>query len=94
MRIDKWTMKSREELKEVVARRMGGMDLSGCVVNTRDEKRRTCEGSSCQGQRLGDTILASLFSSRVVSCMKGQSGKAPTQLLNFMIMRCGMKSKS
>ena len=28
MRIDKWTMKSREELKEVVARRMGGMDMS------------------------------------------------------------------
>ena len=28
MRIDKWTMKSREELKEVVVRRMGGMDLS------------------------------------------------------------------
>lgn len=29
MRIDKWTMKSQEELKEVVARRMGGMDLIG-----------------------------------------------------------------
>lgn len=28
MRIDKWTQESREELKEVVARRMGGMDLS------------------------------------------------------------------
>ena len=29
MKIDKWTLKSREELKEGVARRMGGMDLSG-----------------------------------------------------------------
>lgn len=33
-----------------------------------------------------DTVLASLFSSNVVSCMKGQSGKAPFQLLNFMII--------
>ena len=28
MKIDKWTLKSQEELKEVVARRMGGMHLS------------------------------------------------------------------
>ena len=28
MRIDKWMMKSREELKKAVARRMGGMDMS------------------------------------------------------------------
>ena len=28
MRIDKWTMKAQEELKKVVVRRMGGMDLS------------------------------------------------------------------
>ena len=33
-----------------------------------------------------DTVLASLFSSNVVSCMKGQSGKAPFHLLNFMII--------
>lgn len=33
-----------------------------------------------------DTVLASLFSSNVASCMKGQSGKAPFQLLNFMII--------
>ena len=110
MRIYKWTMKSREELKEVVARRMGSMDLSGeeqrititmtitiTIYRERhrvDEKRRSWEVSSCQGQRLGDTTLASLFSSRVVSCMKGQSGKAPTQLLNFIMMRCMVKSKS
>lgn len=33
-----------------------------------------------------DTVFASLFSSNVVSCIKGQSGKAPFQLLNFMII--------
>ena len=40
------------------------------------------------------TVLASLFSSRVVSMMKGQSGRTPCHWLKRMMMLWTLKSRS